>query len=159
VVDDAIDATAPQTSSRIVLYNDVPRDVKIDADREHIFRILTNLMRNAIEALEQHFTATSGEDGEARIKAWREGSVVVIEVSDNGPGVSDKARAHLFEAFQGSVKAGGTGLGLAIAADLARAHGGKIELKDQPGGARFWVFIPDRVADISTGRRGEREAS
>ena len=63
-----------------------------------------------------------------RITGRREGAVVVIEVSDTGPGFSEKARAHLFEAFQGSTRAGGTGLGLAIAAELVRAHGGEIRL-------------------------------
>ena len=48
--------------------------------------------------------------------------MVVIEVSDTGPGVTERARAHLFEAFQGSTRRGGSGLGLAIAAELVRAR-------------------------------------
>ena len=59
-----------------------------------------------------------------RISGHREGSVSVIEVADTGPGFSQKAREHLFEAFQGSTRIGGTGLGLVIAAELVRAHGG-----------------------------------
>ncbi len=163
VADDAIDATAPHTSSHIVLFNDVARDVKIDADREHIFRILTNLMRNSIEALEAHIKAHPGHDGEVRINAWRDDATVVIEVTDNGPGVPEKARKRLFEAFQGSGKSGGTGLGLAIAAELARAHGGSVELRKEGTaadgtGARFWVSIPDQEKNVSAGRRGELEA-
>ncbi|MEM8688634.1 MAG: HAMP domain-containing sensor histidine kinase [Pseudomonadota bacterium] len=156
IVDDAIDATAPQTSHKVVLYNDVPQDVKIDADREHIFRILSNLMRNSVEALQEHVAANDTE-GEIRLNAWRNDDRVTIEVGDNGPGVPEKARAHLFEAFQGSVRAGGTGLGLAIASELARAHGGFVELKDRPQGAHFWVVIPDRSEESSDGRRGELE--
>ncbi len=158
IVDDAIDATAPQTSHKVVLFNDVPADVKIDADREHIFRILTNLMRNSVEALQEHVSASDAE-GEVRLNAWRENDAVTIEICDNGPGVPEKARAHLFEAFQGSVRSGGIGLGLAIASELARAHGGFVELKDRPGGAHFWVVIPDSVTDESDGRRGELETA
>ena len=57
----------------------------------------------------------------------------------------EKARAHLFQAFQGGARPGGTGLGLAIAAELVRAHGGAIALVEQAGpGARFEIDIPDR---------------
>ncbi|MGI9480898.1 MAG: sensor histidine kinase [Hyphomicrobiales bacterium] len=158
VADDVIDAAAPHTSNLVVLYNDVPREVKIDADREHIFRILTNLIRNAVEALESPLAATPEKNGAVHINAWREGAVVIIEVSDNGPGVPERARQHMFEAFQGSAKSGGTGLGLAIAAELARAHGGNVSLQDSETGAKFWIAIPDSVPDISPGRRGELEA-
>jgi signal transduction histidine kinase len=58
--------------------------------------------------------------------------------------VPEKARIHLFQAFQGAVRPGGTGLGLAIAAELVRAHGGTISLADRPGpGATFEIVIPD----------------
>ena len=87
--------------------------------------------------------------------ARREGSVVVLEVSDTGPGVPEKARAHLFQAFQGSARSGGTGLGLAIAAELVRAHGGEIRLVPGTIGATFRIAIPDRAVDLNS-HRGER---
>ena len=79
---------------------------------------------------------------------------MTIVVDDTGPGVPERARAHLFQAFQGAARPGGTGLGLAIAAELVRAHGGTIALvaKDGPG-ARFEFVIPDRRGD--KGARGE----
>ena len=59
--------------------------------------------------------------------------------------ILDRARAHLFQAFQGGARPGGTGLGLAIASELARAHGGGIALVERAGpGARFEVTLPDR---------------
>ena len=79
----------------------------------------------------------------------------VIEVSDTGPGFSEKAQAHLFEAFQGSTRAGGTGLGLAIAAELVRAHGGEIRLVEGTIGATLRLTIPDRAVELSA-RRGAR---
>lgn len=158
LVDEVIDTAAVQASSQVVLYNDVPTDVDIDADREQLFRILMNLIRNSIEAVEGETARAVAEEGAVRIKAWRDGSVVTIEVRDNGPGVPEKARAHLFEAFRSSGRAGGTGLGLAIAAELAHAHGGGLKLLPASGdGACFWIVIPDRISEVRPGRRGRRE--
>jgi signal transduction histidine kinase len=69
-----------------------------------------------------------------------------LRVADNGPGVPERARAHLFQAFRGSVSPGGTGLGLAIAAELVRLHGGTIELEASEIGAVFKVTLPARRA-------------
>ena len=117
--------------------------LRIDADRDHLFRILTNLVRNAIQALEAQPGKTPGK---VTITAARDGTIVRLRVSDDGPGVPAKARAHLFQAFQGSVRIGGTGLGRAIAHERATAHGGGVTLLDTAAGATFEVRIPDRAA-------------
>jgi signal transduction histidine kinase len=132
--------------------NLVPSDLEIDADRDQLFRILSNLVRNAVQALDRGADPRV-ETAEVRVDARREGSVVAIEVADNGPGVPDRVRANLFEAFRGSASPGGIGLGLAIAAELTRLHGGEIELVDGTPGARFRVTIPDAVARIGARRR------
>jgi signal transduction histidine kinase len=59
--------------------------------------------------------------------------------------VPERARAHLFQAFQGSARKGGTGLGLAVARELVTAHGGSIRLRDTQKGATFEIEIPDRA--------------
>ena len=87
------------------------------------------------------------------IAARREGAVTVIEVRDTGPGVPERAKAHLFQAFQSVARKGGTGLGLAIAAELVQAHGGQIALISNEGGATFRVTIPDAVVDLERVRR------
>src|SRR4029079_754308 len=87
---------------------------------------------------------------QVRITGRREGTVAVIEVADTGPGFSAQARAHLFEAFQGSTRAGGSGLGLAIAAELAQAHGGDIRLIEGTIGATFRISIPDRPVSLDS---------
>ena len=112
----------------------VERGLTVEADYDQLFRILLNLARNAVQAMESRASRDPGRD-QIRITGRREGAVVVIEVSDTGPGFSEKARAHLFEAFQGSTRTGGTGLGLAIAAELVRAHGGEIRLVEGTIGA------------------------
>jgi signal transduction histidine kinase len=74
-------------------------------------------------------------------------------VADTGPGVPEKARARLFQAFQSVARKGGSGLGLAIAAELIQAHGGEIELLSNDGGATFRVTIPDVVVELERARR------
>ena len=158
LVEEAVEGVLTQASDRIVIYNDVPADARIDADREQLFRILTNLVRNAVEALDQSLKEGSLRDeGHVRVRAWREGSVTTVEVRDNGPGVPPRVREHLFEAFRASGRSGGIGLGLSIAQELAQAHGGELRLITDLGeGATFWVEIPDRVSELRPGRRGFR---
>jgi signal transduction histidine kinase len=136
----------------------VERDLIVEADYDQLFRILLNLARNAMQALESRAARDPGRD-QIRITGRREGAVVVIEVSDTGPGFSEKARAHLFEAFQGSTRTGGAGLGLAISAELVRAHGGDIRLVEGTIGATLRVTIPDRTVDLSVRRGAKIHAS
>jgi signal transduction histidine kinase len=100
----------------------VERGLVVDADPDQLLRVLLNLSRNAVQALETRAPNDPARD-QVRITGRREGAVVVIEVSDTGPGIPARAREHLFEAFQTAARSGGTGLGLVIAAELVRAHG------------------------------------
>jgi signal transduction histidine kinase len=140
--------------SRVRWISAVERGLRVDADPDQLFRVILNLARNAMQALEARAPNEPGRD-QLRVTGQREGAVAIIEVADTGPGVSERARAHLFEAFQGSTRPGGSGLGLAIAAELVRAHGGEIRLADGTIGATFRIIIPDRAVDIGA-RRGER---
>ena len=123
-----------------------------------MFRILTNLARNAIQAIEGVQAEDEAvPDGSITLRAWREGTIVTIEVNDTGPGIPERVREHLFEAFQSAARPGGTGLGLAISAELTRAHGGDIMLAATgEQGTSFRLTIPDRVTELRAGRRGER---
>lgn len=160
LTDEVIESAVVQASSRVVLYNQVPADALVDADREQLNRVLTNLLRNAIQAIEGAQGGGEAQEGHVSIKSWREGSVAIIEVKDNGPGIPERVRPRLFEAFQSAAKAGGVGLGLAIAAELVRAHGGEIRLSATgPDGTVFLVVVPDSVTELKVGRRGERQHS
>lgn len=127
---------------RIAWIVDVDDQLLIDADHEHLFRVLNNLTRNAVQAIESMGEA---KEGEIRVRAWRDGRKVFIEMADNGPGVPEAARTNLFRAFQASARKGGAGLGLAIASELVSAHGGKLELLDKGVGATFLIELPDRA--------------
>ncbi|MGE0767199.1 MAG: ATP-binding protein [Hyphomicrobiaceae bacterium] len=119
----------------------VAADLFVDADREHLFRVLNNLVRNAVQALESH--AADGVQT-IRVIGTRASSSVRITVEDSGPGIPPKARERLFQAFQSTARKGGTGLGLAIAHELIAAHGGTLRLLDRTTGTAFEIVIPDR---------------
>lgn len=127
----------------------VERGLTMQADHDQMFRVIVNLARNAMQALEARGQRDPARD-QIRITGRRESGVVVIEISDTGPGVSERARSHLYQAFQGSTRSGGAGLGLAIAAELVRAHGGDIKLVPGTIGATFSIAIPDRAVDVAS---------
>ncbi len=125
---------------------DMDEELHIDADRDQLYRVLSNLCRNALQAIDQHESGDPRRSqGHIRVSAARNGSGVTIDVRDNGPGVPEKARAHLFQAFQGSARKGGTGLGLAVAHELVAAHGGTIRLMEADQGTHFRIEISDRA--------------
>ena len=116
------------------LLNQVAPTLMIEADRNQLFRVVSNLARNAIEAGARHVT----------IRTRREVRATAIEIADDGPGLAPKARDNLFRPFAGSARPGGTGLGLAIARELMRAHGGDIVLDSSgAGGTTFCLTLPD----------------
>ncbi len=140
---------APQAGVAITL--DIPDGLEVDADPDQLSRVLVNLVRNAVQALAQG-GAQEGPPG-VRVSARRNGETVTIRVADNGPGVSERGRARLFEAFQGG-RPGGAGLGLAICAEIVRAHGGTIALDEAGPGAQFSVVIPDRAPGAGGHEKG-----
>jgi signal transduction histidine kinase len=149
VAKDVLMAFEPIVQDRITLSHTIDRSIVVDADREQLHRILTNLVRNATQAFEQ-----SGHHQDRRpaiiITALRRGSVTEIDVTDNGPGIPEVVRDRLFEAFQSAAKPGGTGLGLAISRELAEAHGGSLSVRDSnEEGTCFCVVIPDRVVELA----------
>jgi signal transduction histidine kinase len=151
LVDTVRETLGLDAASRVRWIAAIERGLMIDADPDQLFRILLNLTRNALAALESREVKDPGRD-QIRITGRREGAVVIIEVADTGPGLSPQARAHLFEAFQGSTRTGSAGLGLAIAAELVRAHGGEIRLVEGTIGATFRLTIPDCAVELSTVR-------
>lgn len=123
--------------------NEVPADLVASCDPDQMARVLLNLMRNSVQALTQA-GAENGGLAMLVVRAQRLDMAVLLRVADNGPGVPERARTNLFQAFRGSVSPGGTGLGLAIAAELVRLHGGTIELEPSTIGAVFKVTLPLR---------------
>ncbi len=116
--------------------NLVGESVRVTADHDQLFRALLNLGRNAVQA--------AGPDAHVWVSAetLADGRLA-IDIRDNGPGLPEMAKKHLFEPFTGSARAGGTGLGLVIVKDLVRAHGGDITLRETgPDGTTFRIVLP-----------------
>ncbi|WP_271437344.1 sensor histidine kinase [Lentibacter algarum] len=131
IIEDVFEAEQlTRSDGEISFVDDLPQNFTVDADSEQLYRVISNLVRNARQALE-----TANQSGEVRVSATNIQNAVEIRVSDTGPGLPEKARKHLFEAFHGGARKGGSGLGLAIAAELIRGHGGALilERSDQEG--------------------------
>ncbi len=117
---------------------DVPPGLMLRADAEQLYRVLSNLVRNARQAID-----AKGQPGTIEISAGEDEAEWWIRVGDTGPGLPARAREHLFSAFQGGARKGGTGLGLAIAAELVRGHGGRLDLaRSDEEGTEFTIHLP-----------------
>lgn len=120
------------------LTQNIPPPMMIRADAEQLYRVLSNLVRNARQAI-----VSSGKPGEVTIAAYEDDTRWWIELSDSGPGLPKKTQENLFRAFQTSSHKGGSGLGLAISEELIRGHGGKLELdRTGPSGTIFSISLP-----------------
>lgn len=138
----AIRRADSSATARVTALIDVPPQLVIRADREQLYRVLSNLIRNARQAIE-----AVGVPGEIEISAGETETDWWIRVGDTGPGLPAKAQAHLFAAFQGGVRKGGTGLGLAISAELVRGHGGTLALlRSDEEGSAFIIHLPRLLA-------------
>ncbi|MFN3970240.1 MAG: sensor histidine kinase [Gemmobacter sp.] len=127
-----------QGEGPIVCLIDIAPGLTIRADAEQLYRVLSNLVRNARQAIE-----AQGGGGTIEISGGEDDADWWIKVGDTGPGLPARAREHLFTAFQGGMRKGGTGLGLAIAAELVRGHGGRLELlRSDESGTEFLIRLP-----------------
>ena len=111
-----------------------PDDVKVRADPLLLREVITNLVNNAIDAVPLN--------GHVELKAGRRGNGwPYISVADDGPGVSDEHRHHLFEPHF-TTKEGGTGLGLFMSYGIVREHQGQLNYEGNRRGAVFTVTLP-----------------
>ncbi len=117
---------------------DIQPTLELRGDSEQIYRVISNLVRNARQAI-----VNTGNAGEIAISAEETPESWEIRVSDTGPGLPPKAKEHLFQPFQGGATKGGTGLGLSIAAELIRGHGGSLDLeRSDETGTVFRISMP-----------------
>ena len=123
----------------VAIETDVPDTLpNIRGDRQRLVQVFLNIMSNACK-----FT----EEGKITVRAYQQGTDVMIAISDTGPGIAPEDQGSVFEAFKqtesGLRQGGGTGLGMPITRSLVEAHGGKIQLESQAGqGATFIITLP-----------------
>ena len=146
IVDDVVAGERLAVGEHDVSFaEDIPAGMSVRADGEQLYRVIGNLVRNARQAI-----VATGKAGEIAISADEDDDVWSIALTDTGPGLPPKARAHLFEAFQGGTTRGGSGLGLAIAAELVRGHGGRLDLeRTDETGTRFVISLPKSDLTLS----------
>jgi two-component system sensor histidine kinase PilS (NtrC family) len=102
-------------------------------DRSHLNQVMWNLCRNALRHSRRGPASIA-----IRIALERSGSIVKLDVIDDGPGVAAAVRTQLFEPFF-TTAAGGTGLGLYIAREVCEANGATLDFVESPRGAQFTV--------------------
>ena len=107
-------------------------DIHLDCDPRQIGRALTNVLKNAIEAIESR-TSESEPAGRIEIRVREDEGQWRVEVEDNGPGLPHTLRGRLTEPYVTN-RAGGTGLGLAIVRRIMEDHGGRLLLESGAGG-------------------------
>ncbi|MGB6384677.1 MAG: ATP-binding protein [Terriglobales bacterium] len=119
---------------------DVKRDYQripllVNSFGSELNQVWTNIIDNAIDAM--------GGKGELRVRTYRDDGCVVVEIGDNGPGISPEVKTHIFEPFFTTKGVGeGTGLGLDTVQRIVRKHRGSIQVMSKPGDTRFQVFLP-----------------
>ncbi len=136
MIEEALRAAAPLVAAkRITLASQASDSTPLEADPEQIFRVLSNLLGNAIK-----FTP---EGGTVTVQAERRGDELMITISDTGPGIPADQLPHLFERYWQARPARqvGAGLGLYIAKGIVEAHGGRI-WAESPAGARLIFTLP-----------------
>jgi len=114
-------------------YQPVP--LLVNSFGSELNQVWTNLIDNAIDAM--------GGQGELRVRTYREDDCVVVEIADNGPGISPEVQPHIFEPFFTTKGVGeGTGLGLDTVQRIVKKHRGSMQVLSKPGDTRFQVWLP-----------------
>ena len=133
-IDEVIAAIGPEEVAGATLETRGMEGVDLDADFDQVFRIILNLVRNALAA---------GAQG-IEIAADRDNGRTRIDIADDGPGLPESVEAQLFNEKTARRGREGAGLGLMIAWELAANHGGAIELqRTGPDGTVFRIILPD----------------
>ena len=141
LLSDVVESLRPLAeTSGLSLACAIPDDLVVLGDMDGLIRLFWNLVDNAIKYTRQGSITVSAEQ--------QDGSTVSVLVSDTGPGISAEHLPHVFDRFYRvgeSRTTPGAGLGLAIAQEIARAHGGSIEVTSIAGkGSTFVVHLPLR---------------
>ena len=121
-----------------------PGGPQVEADADQLGQVLLNLLLNAADALD-------GRPGRVVVTVEPRPGEALLRVEDSGPGIAPEVQARLFEPFFSTKPAGqGTGLGLAVCRDLVREHGGRIELRSEPGrGTTVEVTLPAAPEEVT----------
>jgi signal transduction histidine kinase len=112
-----------------------PTPLLVNSFGSELNQVWTNIIDNAIDAM--------GGKGELRVRTYRNDRCVVVEIGDNGPGISPEVKSHIFEPFFTTKGVGeGTGLGLDTVQRIVKKHRGSVQVTSEPGDTCFQVWLP-----------------
>ena len=113
----------------------LPVPLLVNSFGSELSQVWTNMIDNAIDAMHGR--------GELRVRTYRDDGCAVVEIGDNGPGISQDVQPHIFEPFFTTKAVGeGTGLGLDTVQRIVKKHRGSIQVSSKPGDTRFQVWLP-----------------
>ncbi len=114
-------------------YQKIP--LMVNSFGSELNQVWTNIIDNAIDAM--------GGKGKLRVRTYRQDQCAVVEIADDGPGISPEVQPHIFEPFFTTKGVGeGTGLGLDTVQRIVKKHRGNIQVNSKPGDTRFQVWLP-----------------
>jgi len=128
-------------TQHVAIQIDIPGDFELPLERSRMERVFLNLMSNSLEAIR--------DGGVIRISARQEAGSYLVQIDDNGTGISEEVRKQLFLPFFSHGKRSGLGLGLALSRQTVLDHGGELWVgeKDTPG-ARFFLRLPSTAQGV-----------
>jgi signal transduction histidine kinase len=141
-----VDVVKSLESTLTILNHKLKRGVTVEREYQRIpllvnsfgselNQVWTNIIDNAIDAM--------GGQGRLRVRTYRDDSCAVVEIGDNGPGISSDVLPHIFEPFYTTKGVGeGTGLGLDTVQRIIKKHQGSIQVNSKPGDTKFQVWLP-----------------
>jgi len=133
LLQDVVESFAPQQGASTLHVLQPDRYLNVDANRDAVKGALVNLVSNALQAC--------GDSPRVELGAEKINGRICLTVSDNGHGIADDVRPHLFEAFY-TTRPQGTGLGLAVVRAVAEAHCGEVLVDSRAGGTTFALCLP-----------------
>ncbi|MDP2344169.1 MAG: ATP-binding protein [Deltaproteobacteria bacterium] len=123
----------------------------IDADRTQLLTVVTNLVKNAVEAMDEKGTLKATIRSAPKADADDDANDVEVVFDDSGPGIAPEVAGRLFTPYVTTKGSRGTGLGLALSHRIVVEHGGTIEASRSPlGGARFVIRLPQRRSGVTS---------
>jgi PAS domain S-box-containing protein len=137
LVSELMEELRPRAAEAGVVLSLEGHAVGLEADETLIRKALSNLVVNALEALE------GIESGRVDVEVREASGFALVRVRDNGPGIEAPHRAKIFTPFF-TLKEKGTGLGLSVVQKIVVTHNGSVELEETPSGASFVVRLPLR---------------
>ena len=136
----AAEPLAPLAAAKGLRYETEGESCVVEADPQRLHQAITNFIENAIKYAQP--------GGEVLVSSWCRDDECGVTVTDNGPGIPEDAREHIFDRFYRADRArgrdgGGSGLGLAICLEIAKAHGGRVFVESEEGaGSAFTLALP-----------------